>query len=236
MDSMTEMTRRGAASRTPSAGEEATGAPLPPSAPRRAWMAWGVLAALVSGTGACTDGTDEAGELGARPPAAVVDSIFPIEEEIRRFREGLPEVTTLSGGAPDRDALVAEFVRAVEAADTAALAPLVLDRAEFGWLYYPHTMYTEPPYELSPALLWFQMQNLSSRSLTRLFRRYAGQPLHARGYACEEEPRVEGPNRVWNECRLRLEAPGSEPVELRLFGSVVERDGTYKFVSYASEL
>jgi hypothetical protein len=167
----------------------------------------------------------------------VVDSILPPEEELRRCREGLGEVTELSGGGASLDELVARFVDAVERADTLALAPLLLDRAEFAWLYYPHTMYTRPPYRLTPALLWFQMGNLTDRTLTRLFRRLAGRPLHVVARACEETPKEEGPNRIWNECRLTLHPPGTEvPFETRIFGSVIERDGVFKFVSYASEL
>ena len=67
-------------------------------------------AALLAGIAAC-GGPDARAEL----PAAgrVVDSILPREEALRRFREGLPPVDSLSGGAESRDALVAEFVRAL---------------------------------------------------------------------------------------------------------------------------
>jgi hypothetical protein len=171
-----------------------------------------------------------------QPLSGVVDSIFPIEEEIRRFRVGLPEVNALAGGASSRDQLVDRFLHAIEQADSAALTPLALTRPEFGWLYYPHTMYTRRPYELSPALVWFQMQNSTSSSLTRVFRSLAGRPLHATGYRCEEEPKREGPNVVWSECRVTLDPPGGEAANVRLFGSIVERDGVFKFVSYAAEL
>jgi hypothetical protein len=187
------------------------------------------------------DAADEAGAQieasGAQPPPGdVVDSIFPIEEEIRRFREGLPEVTKLTGGAMSRDELVERFLAAVERADSAALAPLLLTRAEFGYLYYPHTIYTRDPYELSPALLWFQMQNLSNDSLTQIFLALAGHPLHATGYRCETEPEIEGPNRVWSDCRVTLDPTDSQPKTVRLFGSIMERDGVFKLVSYAAEM
>jgi hypothetical protein len=197
------------------------------------------LLAMAFTPGACAPAGDEPGAVASTPeapPVGVVDSIFPIEEEIRRFRVGLPEVTGFAGGAPSRDALVDRFVEVVESGDLNGLAPLLLTRSEFGYLYYPHTMYTAKPYELSPALLWFQMENLTSRSLTRLSRRLAGNPLHASGYTCEEPPAAEGANRVWNECRVRLSPPGEDPYEIRLFGSIVERDGIFKFVSYSSEL
>jgi hypothetical protein len=193
-----------------------------------------LLFACAQGSDADSEIADDAG--AGTPSLGVVDSVFPIDEEIRRFREGLPEATALSDGATSRDELVQRFLAALERADTAALRPLLLTRSEFGYLYYPHTMYTRDPYELSPALLWFQLQNVTGDSLTQLLRVIAGEPLHATGYECEEEPKVEGPNRVWSECRVTLDPPDGDPTQVRLFGSIVERDGAFKFVSYAAEL
>lgn len=196
------------------------------------------LLAMTSLAMACAPEADRDPDAAALepPPGRIVDSIFPIEEEIRRFREGLPEVTAFSGGAPSRDALVERFVEVVESGELQPLAELLLTRSEFGYLYYPHTIYTAPPYELPPALLWFQMENLSSRGLTRLSQRLAGNPLHLTGYSCEEPPLVQEANTVWNECRLAMDPPDGEPYDIRLFGSIVERDGVFKFVSYSSEL
>ena len=38
-----------------------------------------------------------------RQPGDVIDSILPMEEHLRRFRDGIPEVTALSGGATSRE-------------------------------------------------------------------------------------------------------------------------------------
>jgi hypothetical protein len=166
----------------------------------------------------------------------IVDSIFPIEEELRRFRATLPGEApgTLAGGAPTRDELVDRFISALEAADTAAFRDMLLTRAEFAWLYYPHTRFTEPPYELAPGLLWFQMENGTSRGFSRLMDRMGGRAAHADGYTCPSDARAEGPNRVWEDCVVRLRPPGGEARELRLFGSILERGGVYKFVSYSN--
>jgi hypothetical protein len=197
-----------------------------------------VLVAATCGGEAGTAGTaGTAAEAGAPATGRVVDSVFPIAEEIRRFQATLADTpVALSEGAPTLDLLVERFLGAVERADTAALRPLVLSRAEFGVLYYPHTRFTERPYELSPSLLWFQVQNGQSRGLTRLFQRLAGRDLRRHGYRCEDEPRAEGPNRVWEECRVVLEGAGADTASLRLFGTVLERDGVFKFVSLANEL
>jgi hypothetical protein len=205
---------------------------------KNVWLA----AALLVGAAACqADAPAGEDETPVEVPAAapvggVVDSIRPIAEEIRRFQaEFGPDPGPLTG-LHSRDALVARFVEVVEKADTAGLIALPLTAAEFGYLYYPYTRYTAPPYELAPNLLWFQTQNSQSRSATRLLRRFAGAPLGYLGYRCEPEPRSEGPNRVWEECRVLLRAEAGDTVPLRLFGTVLERDGAFRFVSLTNDL
>ena len=200
------------------------------------------LAALPGGCRPAADASPEAAVPDASPAAVsdtvrtVVDSIRPIEEELRRFRAAIPgePPSALSGGAPSRDALVERFVSAVEAADTAAFRSMLLTRAEFAWLYYPHTRFTAPPYELAPDLLWFQIQNGTSRGFGRLLDRMGGRTVHSDGYACPLAPRLEGPNRIWEDCAVRLRPTGGEARDLRLFGAIVERAGVYKFVSYSN--
>lgn len=169
------------------------------------------------------------------PVATVVDSIFPIEEELRRFRMGLTPTQSLEGGAPDPQTLVTTFLRAVEAADTLQVAELAVNRSEFAWLYYPYTHYTQPPYELSPALVWFQLQNRSSRGLSRLLQRYAGQTLFDTGLECPNEGEAWGEGWIWHDCRVRGRIPSGGEVEERLFGSILSVAGRAKFVSFANE-
>jgi len=49
-------------------------------------------------------------------------------------------------------------------------------------------------------------------------------------------PQAEGANRLWHACRVRRTAEAGAALEQRLFGSIIERDGRYKFVSYANGL
>jgi hypothetical protein len=168
----------------------------------------------------------------------VVDSIFPIEEEIRRFRAAYPhEVKELSGGALSKDELVTNFVSAADAGDRQSLASLVITPEEFVYLYYPHTRYTAKPYQLSPSLVWFELESFGLRGLDRLLQSYDGKTLGYVGYECPGEPQVEDRNRIWNGCVVRLrsgERNGTE--ELKLFGPILERDGKFKFLTYANGL
>ena len=199
-----------------------------------------LAAALLVGAAACQADPraveSDAPVASAEAPIGVVDSIRPIAEEIRRFQAGVGADPVRLVGPPTRDALVERFVAAVETSDTAALIALPLSTPEFGFLYYPHTRFTAPPYELAPDLLWYQTQNSQSRGTTRLLRRFAGMRIGYLGYRCETEPRAEGPNRVWEECVVRLTGEGGDTVALRLFGTVVERDGAFRFVSLANDL
>lgn len=171
----------------------------------------------------------------AAQPAAYVDSARTIAEDLQRFREGLEPVDALGGGAASRDALVRGFVEAVESQDTAAAIRMVMDRREFAYLYYPHTPLVAPPQEMSPQLAWFLMLQNSEKGITRVFRRLGGRPLGYRGHACDPEPDVQGPNRLWKRCMVRRITEEGDTASLALFGGILERDGRFKFVSYANE-
>jgi hypothetical protein len=165
---------------------------------------------------------------------AAVDSSLPLEEALRRFRAGLPVVTRLSGGELTREALVRRFVRAVERRDTVAVRAMVLSRAEFAYLYYPHSPFTRDPHRQMAGLVWLFTQVNSSKGITRAFDRFGSRPLFYRGHRCNVRPQGQGPNLLWEDCVLRL-GDGPAAGEVRLFGSIIERDGHLKFVSYAND-
>jgi hypothetical protein len=198
------------------------------SARRR--FAFVAAAWLAGAAAACDRGTV------ARAAPVRVDSVVPRDVALARFREGLREPTGLSGGAASREALVGTFVRALERRDSATIAVLALDRAEFAWLYYPTSPEARPPYDLEPGLMWFLLEGRSRQGLTHLLEERGGRPLGYLEHACEGAPRLEGANSVWAPCVVvRLQAPG-DTVGERLFGAIVERGGTFKFVSYANSL
>jgi hypothetical protein len=179
-----------------------------------------------------TPGLASVAREAARP--AVVDSSVPLDEALRRFRNGLPVVSRLSGGATSREALVRRFVRAVTRRDTTSAREMVLSRAEFAYLYYPHSPFTREPHKQMAGLVWFLTQANSSKGIARAFERLSGQPLRYREHRCNARPRRQGPNLLWEDCVVRLTDGGAQ-AELRLFGSIIQRDGRVKFVSYAND-
>lgn len=180
-------------------------------------------------------------------PGYVVDSILPVEEELRRFRLAVRErgassesdsndnVTALSSGSDSREALVSRFVKALAASDSSDLRAMRLTAREFADLVYPESPYTRPPYRQSPALVWNQIRNPSESGLTRLLRRLGGEPLRYVNHSCARKPERQGGNVIWTDCTVVVVDSRSETTRHRLFGSIIERDGRFKFVSYSNE-
>ena len=163
----------------------------------------------------------------------VVDSILPTGEALARFRDGLDPVDTLRHAAASREALVDRWAQAVAASDTATLNALLVDRAEFAWLYYPDSRMSLPPYEAPPGLLWGQLLASSNEGAAQVMRRHGGRPFRVAALRCPAPPVDEGKNRLHERCEVRLNAAGAPT---RLFGTILERDGRFKFLGYANPL
>jgi hypothetical protein len=169
-------------------------------------------------------------------PRRVIDSIIPREEALRRFRTNLPPVDALEGGRGSRDSLVAAYLVALGARDTATLAAMAVSRAEFGYLYYPTTPQGRPPYDLAPELMWFLLHQRSDRGLRKALEIYGGQDLTLLGYDCGPGESVEGENTVWGPCQVRFRRAEGDTVSRRLFNQIIARGGRFKFLSYGNKL
>lgn len=157
------------------------------------------------------------------------------EEALAAFRVGLVAPTRLSGGAESREALIRRFARAVERRDTTAIRAMVIDRAEFAYLYYPSSPYTRPPTVQEAPLAWFLLVQNSQKGVTRVFNRFGGQRAEYAGHRCDPEPSREGDNVFWRECIVDLKTRRDGIVTRKLFGSIIERDGRFKFFSYSND-
>jgi hypothetical protein len=168
----------------------------------------------------------------------IVDSIFPVEEEIRRFKAARNGVAAaeLEHASTSRDALVQRYLTAVQKRDSADLRAMTLNAAEFIDLYYPTSMYSHPPYKQSPEIVWLMMQQNSDGGLRRVLDRFGGQTTHLQSYSCKPELRTEGQNKFWDECTLHFTAESNVPQSAVLFGPVLERGGKFKILSFSNSL
>lgn len=175
--------------------------------------------------------------LNRASPGYVIDSVLPVEEELRRFRAAIggAPITELQHASESREALVRRFVRDLNAGDTTDLARAALSPREFADLLYSSSPNAHPPYRQSPAFVWMQIGGKSASGLTRALKRRAGQGLAYAGHECNSVPEVQGANRLWLACALRLVSPAGDTTVERLFGTIVQRADRFKFVSYANQ-
>jgi hypothetical protein len=226
--------------------------PLPDSMNSTARL---LLATLVAAAGCASNNDEKAGQaaidsvhadsinrarqdsINRVSPGYVVDSILPVEEEIRRFRDAIggQPVTAFEGGSRSRESLVRRFMKALAASDSAELRIMELNAREFADLVYPESPYTHAPYRQSPALVWNQIQNPSESGFTRLVRRLGNQPLKYLDHKCDANPDRQGRNLIWTNCSVRLTGPNGDTTSHQLFGSIIQRDGSFKIVSYRNE-
>lgn len=201
----------------------------------RLWLGLITVVACSRPNRGATPATSELPIVSAQASTGQADSAIPIQEALNRFRRYLPHPTALDGGSDSREQLVQSFVRTLEKRDTVALSRMALGIGEFAWLYYPSSPLSRRPYELAPGLMWFQLQGESNRGAARLLDQRAGRPLGYLGHTCGT-PRVEGANRLYPYCGLQRMTESGNTVTERLFGLIVEREGRYKFLSYANKL
>ncbi len=164
----------------------------------------------------------------------VVDSLLPAIEQLRRFRQHLPTLDTLQHASPSLEALVARLSRALGASDTSALGDMVLNRREFAYLYYPASPLSRPPYSAPPELLWEQIRASSGKGAGRLMQRFGGQTVGVEGLRCASPPDTMGGSLLHSRCTVRFTTPGTTAFEGRLFGSVIELEGRFKFIGLSS--
>jgi hypothetical protein len=173
----------------------------------------------------------------ASTEAVAGDSILPMPTMIARFQAARPAVGDLGDGAArSRDELVMRVVEAVADSSAEALGALTLTDAEFGQLYFPTSVYSREPYAQPPEVTWLLMDQNSRKGLVRLLREYGGKPLQVDGHECAGEPRVEGSNRLHEHCTVRLLDGEGRVENVRLFGSIIERDGRFKLLSVSNRL
>lgn len=169
-------------------------------------------------------------------PGYIVDSILPVEEEIRRFQATIPRrPTAFRGGESSKAALVASFVHALEQRDTTALASLLVDRAEFGYLIYPTSPNTRPPYRQAPDLVWLSRAAATDKGFTRLMSRFGGKPLDYVGFSCPDSAERQGSNTLWSGCVV-ARREGGDTTRRRMFGAIVARGGRFKLLSLSNGL
>ena len=78
-------------------------------------------------------------------------------------------------------------------------------------------------------------QNPSTSGLTRLVRRLGSKPMTYVRHRCDAKVLHEGRNTRYAGCILTIGDEKGDTVTKRYFGSILERDGKFKFMSYTNQ-
>lgn len=172
-----------------------------------------------------------------KTPGYVVDSIFPPEEALRRFRAELggEPPASLSGGAPSVDALLRRYWGLLARRDTLAMTPLVMSAREFAWLYYPES--GEAAAGLAPNISWLLLSANGGRGLARALAAadtgVTASPLV--GTACVPVSGMMGRNRFYGPCGV-IRRLGARPDTVWVVQRIIARDGIFKLMSFSNDL
>jgi hypothetical protein len=171
-------------------------------------------------------------------PGYIIDSIFPPEEELRRFRKAIggDSAKRFTGGSTSKDALVRRFIEALVKRDTNDLRAMAVHAREYADLIYLGSPNSHPPYHQPPDFAWRQMQDPSTAGLTKLMHVVAGKPMQFIAAPCEPKVLHEGKVTRYTGCLVRFVNAAGDTVTKRYFGSIVERDGQFKFLSYTNDI
>ena len=82
-------------------------------------------------------------------------------------------------------------------------------------------------------MAWLLFGAKSASGLTRLVAR--ADRYIPRGYRCADPPDVDGPMRLWTGCLVHVRENGAGR-DVRLFRTIIERDGRFKFAGFNNDL
>jgi len=167
-------------------------------------------------------------------PGYVIDSVLPLNEELRRFRAavGGRRISALRNASESRDVLVRRAVGALSSADTADLRAMTVDAREFADLVFSTSPFARPPFRQPVGFAWQQIHGSSTVGMRRLIQKMSGHTWRYIDHRCAPRVEHQGANTIWSSCEVRLVAPSGDTIPAQLFGSIIERDGRFKVVTF----
>lgn len=138
----------------------------------------------------------------------------------------------LSNSHESPEALARAVLAAIEARDAGALRALALNREEFTEDVWPDLPAARPERNLSPSFVWGDLNQKSNIMLRETLTAHGGKT-----YALVSVRFLGGTTqyesyRVHRESELTVKDVNGTERNLRVFGSVIEKDGRYKVFSY----
>jgi hypothetical protein len=138
----------------------------------------------------------------------------------------------LSNTYPAPEALAAAVVDAVERRDAQALRSLALSEQEFREHVWPELPSARPERNLPFSYVWGDLRQKSEASLALTLTRHGGRKYTVVAVRNAGDTTRYPSYSVHRDTVLRIRDEAGAPADVRLFGSMIQKDGGWKVFSY----
>ena len=148
------------------------------------------------------------------------------------FAAGCSRVPPLANTHDSAAVLMAQVLEALAARDRTRLEALAIDEGEFRdhvWKLLPAS---RPERNLPMSYVWGDLHQKSQASLSRTLAALGGQRAALVSVAFDGAPRPYGPLVIHEGTRLTVRRADGVEQQIRVCGSLAERDGRWKVFSY----
>jgi hypothetical protein len=144
-------------------------------------------------------------------------------------------VSPLTGGTPSAVLLARAVAAALERADLPALRALSLNEQEFRDHVWPDLPASRPERNLPFSYVWGDLRQKSEASLSQILAETNGRHLEVLAVR-QLRPTTQYRNYVVHrQTQLTVRDTGGNVEDVRLFGSILEKDGQFKVFSYVTD-
>lgn len=140
--------------------------------------------------------------------------------------------STLSNTFATPEALAQSVLGALAASDKTKLQSLALSESEFRTLVWPELPTSRPERGVPFEYAWGQMKQRSDGSLSNTFQRYAGKRLTFVRVGATGESTQYKTFLVMRDSEIVATDESGRDLVVRLFGSMMVKDGRYKVFSF----
>ncbi len=130
------------------------------------------------------------------------------------------------------DDLVLAFLEAVAIKDAAALRSLLVSEREFNEWLWPEFPMSDPSMNVPEGFAWQNLASKSDKGLRAILKVLGGKSYTARNIRFLDPEEKYRSFKVLSGTRLDLTNARETLTDISFLGSVVELNGTYKFMSY----
>ena len=141
----------------------------------------------------------------------------------------------LSNTHPSAEAMATAVMQSLQQRDVASLRSLALNEEEFREQVWPELPAARPERNLPFSYVWGDLHQKSESFLTQTVQEHGGRRYRLVGVRFDGETTRHPSYVVHRETVVRARDENGREVDLRLFGSSLVKDGSWKVFSYVTD-